>query len=99
MKNSNIQKILNKNAVSIQALVENTYDLTNYINFVEGDSLITLTDTMDSNGAINYIEISNTFNNKVTGLEKLLNHLNLNKDEDRLSSCYILSSKYSSKKF
>lgn len=50
--------IVDKQQGQIQALVDSTQDLTDYINVVEGDNQITLSNTMDSNGAINYIEIT-----------------------------------------
>ena len=50
--------IVDKQQGQIQALVDSTQDLTDYINVVEGDSQITLPNTMDSNGAINYLEIT-----------------------------------------
>ena len=58
MKINQTNLIVDKQQGQIQALVENTYDLTNYLNTIEGNGSITLTDTMDSNGAINYIEIT-----------------------------------------
>lgn len=51
--------IVDKQQGQINALVESTKDLTDYINVVEGDSEIELEDSMLSKGAINYIEISN----------------------------------------
>lgn len=58
MKINQTNLIVDKQQGQIQALVDNTYDLTNYLNTIEGDGSITLTDTMDSNGAINYLEIT-----------------------------------------
>ena len=51
--------IVDKQQGIIDALVDSTQDLIDYINTVEGDSEILLTDTMDSDGSINYVEITN----------------------------------------
>lgn len=62
--------IVDKVKGEIDALVESTQDLTDYINVLEDDSELTLTNTMTSNGAINYIEITNFSElNKYPGLE------------------------------
>lgn len=50
---------VDKQQGQIDALVNSVKDLTDYINIVEGDSQITLVDTMKSSGSINYIEITN----------------------------------------
>ena len=50
--------IVDKQQGEIDALVESTQDLTDYINVVEGDDEITLTQTMASDGSVNYVEIT-----------------------------------------
>ena len=50
--------IVDKQQGEINALVTSTKDVTDYINIVEGDSEIELTETMESNGAIDYVEIT-----------------------------------------
>lgn len=54
-----ISRKTDKNELKIEDLINTVHDITDYINIVKSDNELHLTNTMNSNGSINYIKIKN----------------------------------------